>query len=114
MVSTSQDQLNEYGPYKITTSDSRLRWIHGGGYGLENPLAAKQGWQPTHGCTRMQNDDLTDFANSIKAWLKANPGKTIPYRRYSPEGKEFEKMQQIRKQLGYNGFEPQTWDFQKK
>jgi hypothetical protein len=31
--------------------------IHGGGSGLANPLADRQGWKPTHGCLRVQNID---------------------------------------------------------
>jgi hypothetical protein len=32
--------------------------IHGGGSGLPNPYADRQGWVPTHGCLRVQNGDL--------------------------------------------------------
>jgi hypothetical protein len=31
---------------------------HGGGSGLPDPLAPRQGWMPTHGCLRSQNEDL--------------------------------------------------------
>lgn len=31
--------------------------IHGGGTGLPDPMAAQQGWQVTHGCLRVQNED---------------------------------------------------------
>lgn len=33
--------------------------LHGGGSGLPDPLAPRQGWYPTHGCIRVQNVDLT-------------------------------------------------------
>ncbi len=36
---------------------SGIGW-HGGGSGLPNPLAPRQGWQVTHGCLRSQNEDL--------------------------------------------------------
>ncbi len=32
--------------------------IHGGGSGLGTPFAPRQGWIPTHGCLRVQNEDL--------------------------------------------------------
>lgn len=32
--------------------------VHGGGSGLPDPWAARQGWTRTHGCLRMQNEDL--------------------------------------------------------
>jgi hypothetical protein len=31
--------------------------IHGGGTGCAEPFADKQGWVPTHGCLRVQNED---------------------------------------------------------
>lgn len=39
--------------------------IHGGGTGLENPFAYRQGWKPTHGCLRVQNEDLDALAHLI-------------------------------------------------
>lgn len=32
--------------------------IHGGGSGLKNSFAPRQGWMKTHGCLRCQNQDL--------------------------------------------------------
>ena len=46
-----------YGTFYITTHDPRARDIHGGGSGLPNPFAGRQGWVPTYGCLRMQNID---------------------------------------------------------
>lgn len=31
--------------------------IHGGGSGLQDPFDKAQGWVPTHGCLRVQNED---------------------------------------------------------
>ena len=46
-----------YGTFYIMTGDPRGRDIHGGGSGLEDPFAPRQGWVPTYGCLRMQNED---------------------------------------------------------
>lgn len=51
--------------------------VHGGGTGLSNSLAARQGWVPTLGCIRLQNQDLVRFVSVVriaqgrggKAWL---------------------------------------------
>lgn len=47
----------EFGTFYITTGDPRGRDIHGGGSGLDDPKAPRQGWCPTLGCLRMQNED---------------------------------------------------------
>lgn len=39
--------------------------IHGGGTGLANPLAPRQGWRVTHGCVRAQNDDAKRFGHLV-------------------------------------------------
>lgn len=46
-----------YGTFYIETGDPRERDIHGGGSGLADPFAPRQGWVPTYGCLRMQNED---------------------------------------------------------
>ena len=46
-----------YGTFYIHTGDYRGRDIHGGGSGLSDPFARRQGWIPTYGCLRMQNED---------------------------------------------------------
>lgn len=51
------ENSDEYGTFYISTGDSRGRDIHGGGSGLDDPKAARQGWYPTLGCLRMQNCD---------------------------------------------------------
>lgn len=43
--------------------------IHGGGSGLPAPFAARQGWVKTHGCIRVQNEDLTKLVKSVKGCL---------------------------------------------
>lgn len=47
----------EYGTFYISTGDARGRDIHGGGSDRPHPLAPRQGWYPTLGCLRMQNED---------------------------------------------------------
>ena len=41
--------------------------LHGGGTGLADPLAPRQGWTPTSGCIRLQNEDNQHF---VKAFLE--------------------------------------------
>jgi len=73
-----------YGPSGayIDTGDSRGRDIHGGGSSLQNPLAPKQGWQPTFGCTRGQNEDVIEMGNRIQDFQSQHPNAAIPYSRY--------------------------------
>lgn len=61
-----------YGTFYIETGDRRERDIHGGGSNLPQPYAPRQGWLPTYGCLRMQNEDgeelsrmMIDDGNSI-------------------------------------------------
>lgn len=56
-----------YGTFYITTHDPRARDIHGGGSGLPNPFAGRQGWVPTYGCLRMQNIDGEELSRMIIA-----------------------------------------------
>lgn len=44
---------------------------HGGGSGLADPWAAKQGWLITHGCIRSQNEDMVRLANLFEPALAA-------------------------------------------
>ena len=46
-----------YGTFYIETGEGRERDIHGGGSGLAEPFSPRQGWVPTLGCLRMQNED---------------------------------------------------------
>lgn len=39
--------------------------IHGGGSGLKDSFAERQGWQLTHGCLRLQNQDLDALVGLI-------------------------------------------------
>ena len=41
--------------------------IHGGGSSLDNPFNDRQGWCPTYGCMRMQNEDGIELSKSIIA-----------------------------------------------
>lgn len=40
--------------------------IHGGGSGLSDPFAARQGWVVTHGCLRVQNEDLSKLVDYVR------------------------------------------------
>ena len=51
------ENSDEYVTFYISTGDERGRDIHGGGSGLDNPKAARQGFYPTLGCLRMINED---------------------------------------------------------
>ena len=64
---------DEYGTFYITTGDYRGRDIHGGGSGLDNPKAPRQGWYPTLGCLRMQNEDGEELSRLMIA-----DGNNIP------------------------------------
>ncbi len=70
-----------YGPdgAYIDTGDRRGRDIHGGGSALPRPFDARQGWTPTLGCTRGQNEDITQLGRAIDAFKRANPGVQVPY-----------------------------------
>lgn len=41
--------------------------IHGGGSGLADPFAARQGWMVTHGCLRVQNEDNAHLVTLLRA-----------------------------------------------
>lgn len=59
------EDCTEFGTFYITTGDPRGRDIHGGGTGLEEPKADRQGWIPTLGCLRMQNIDGQELSRLI-------------------------------------------------
>jgi len=73
-----------YGTVKIFNDDNdrRQRWIHGGGSGLRDPWAPRQGWVPTMGCTRGQNEDVQDLCDKIQQWQRDHPDQRIPYGRF--------------------------------
>jgi len=54
-----------FGSGYIDTGDKRGRVFHGGGSGLDAPRAPRQGWYPTLGCIRMQNEDCEDLSRRI-------------------------------------------------
>lgn len=70
-----------YGPdgSYIDTGDRRGRDIHGGGSRLRDPFAPQQGWVPTMGCTRGQNEDVKKLGEAIADFNRRNPGVHIPY-----------------------------------
>jgi hypothetical protein len=70
-----------YGTAKMRTTDPRSRWIHGGGTGTADPYSPRQGWVPTHGCTRGQNVDVENLCTSIQLFRTRYPEGTILYRR---------------------------------
>lgn len=73
-----------YGPVEafIDVGDPRARDIHGGGSGLKDPMAPRQGWHPTMGCTRGQNEDVIHLGNEISEFQRYFPDALpIPYRR---------------------------------
>ena len=65
----------------IDTGDPRGRDIHGGGSGLTDPYAPRQGWVPTPGCTRGQNEDVRRLGDAIQDFQRRYPGIPIPYTR---------------------------------
>jgi hypothetical protein len=76
-----------FGPNDILTTDDtrRGRWMHGGGTGLPDPSAPRQGWKPTHGCTRMQNEDIQELVGLVRAAKKRDQRRAIPYDRIRDE-----------------------------
>ena len=79
--------MPSYGPegaFIDVRDDARGREIHGGGTGLPDPFADTQGWKPTMGCTRGQNEDVIKLGAAITAFQKENPGVPIPYVRDDP------------------------------
>jgi RHS repeat-associated protein len=84
-----KDNPDSYGPNDILRTDDwgRGRWLHGGGRGCPNPQADRQGWYPTSGCTRLQNNDMQELVNLVSDHKKnARKGdKKVPYdRAYYP------------------------------
>ena len=68
-----------YGTTKIRSTDTRARWVHGGGSGLKDPYAEKQGWRVTMGCTRAQNKDVEILAEKIINFQRQYPNIKIKY-----------------------------------
>lgn len=71
-----------FGTAKVRTTDPRYRWIHGGGTGLPDPYAPRQGWKPTQGCTRAQNEDVETLCDLIDNYKREHPDMSIIYSRY--------------------------------
>ncbi|HEY5993322.1 MAG TPA: L,D-transpeptidase family protein [Gallionellaceae bacterium] len=79
-----------YGTAKIHTDDPRGRIIHGGGNSknkelIPNPYAPRQGWLPTQGCTRGQNEDVEELAKRIQKFQTDHPKVPIMYYRVRPD-----------------------------
>src|SRR5258706_10142044 len=70
-----------YGNAKMRTTDPRSRWIHGGGSGLADPWDPQQGWKPTEGCTRAQNEDVDALCSEIDVFKSRYPNGILLYRR---------------------------------
>jgi RHS repeat-associated protein len=70
-----------YGTAKMRTTDPRSRWVHGGGSSLADPWAPSQGWTPTMGCTRGQNEDVETLCSVIADFRAQGRTRTILYRR---------------------------------
>lgn len=70
-----------FGAAKMRTTDSRSRWIHGGGSGLSDPWEPQQGWKPTEGCTRAQNEDVDNLCSEIDVFRNRYPKGILLYRR---------------------------------
>lgn len=63
--------LEDWDAYHTIRGNGRVGiGIHGGGSGLPDPFAAHQGWVVTHGCWRLQNDDLRILAGQVQAAQK--------------------------------------------
>ncbi|MGI9115818.1 MAG: RHS repeat-associated core domain-containing protein, partial [Chthoniobacterales bacterium] len=88
-----QNKPSSFGPNDILrTDDDRGRWLHGGGWDLTDPLAPRQGWTPTHGCTRLQNEDIQDLVDRVRDFKRDNPGVPIPYSRSAPPVGDFPNL----------------------
>jgi len=85
VVQTMPERLQKsYGPggAYIDTGDSRGRDIHGGGGKTrEEAIKPRQGWRPTKGCTRGQNEDVIKLGKEILEFQRRFPGVKIPYER---------------------------------
>lgn len=80
-----RDDPTAYGPpgAYIDTDDLRGRDIHGGGScRASNSQDTRQGWCPTLGCTRGQNEDVIEMADKIDEFKQRHPDVKIPYRRF--------------------------------
>ena len=67
-----------FGTCFINTGDPRERVIHGGGRSLPDPFAPRQGWTPTLGCLRVQNEDgealsrlIIDAGNAVELEVRS-------------------------------------------
>jgi hypothetical protein len=64
----------------IRTHNPDHKDIHGGGRGLEGPYASRQGWRPTFGCIRMQNEEIDDLSRRILNYKKEHGHAPVPFR----------------------------------
>ncbi|MBY7328729.1 hypothetical protein K6486_02140, partial [Escherichia coli] len=75
-------QLSKSSIYSTKPTDTRARWLHGGGSSLRDPYAPRQGWKPTMGCTRAQNEDVDELCKKVTSWMYSHPGERIRYERF--------------------------------
>lgn len=75
-----------FGTAKIHTDDPRGRILHGGGNSRQIPdaYAPRQGWVPTMGCTRGQNEDMEELARKVRQFQSEHPNVDIKYYRVRP------------------------------
>jgi hypothetical protein len=82
--SDSQSTWNSYGEYFVDLLGQDGQegpnagrdgiGVHGGGTGLSDSLAPRQGWRATLGCIRLQNEDLVKFVGVVRI-CKGRSGK---------------------------------------
>lgn len=76
-IPSTDFQRDAFGPYFMALDDISGNetnagragvGIHGGGTGLPGAYTAKrQGWEVTHGCVRLQNEDLRALVKYVQA-----------------------------------------------
>ncbi len=85
-IPETDPQAASFGPYFVDLEelDNQERrygragiGLHGGGSALPDAWkAARQGWQVTHGCLRVQNEDLRKIVDSIR-FIRRNGGESF-------------------------------------
>lgn len=79
--------LNDFGDHHGMQDHGRSGiGIHGGGSGLAHPLDPEQGWQITHGCLRVENQDLIALVHLVhmaqwaggNCYITVQPNNSVP------------------------------------
>ena len=62
-------------------TSANLTWLQVLHFRFESadPFAPRQGWNPTLGCTRAQNEDVDELCKRSEDFLNDNPGRSIDY-----------------------------------